>query len=77
MPLDAAQRQKVKDWLAQKCPQRTCQACGDSNWSGGDLVVMRETLPGQVITAQGVRVVPVACDNCGCVTLFAAATIGV
>jgi hypothetical protein len=76
MPLDAAQRQKVKTWLNQKCSGLRCSACGDERWTVGDLVVMADPGAMDMPNSAGFPSVPVICNSCGYTVFFATAIIG-
>jgi hypothetical protein len=86
MPLDAAQRHKVLDWLRVKCPEFRCPACGAADWGVGDLSTPLEVPPpgsNGIERARGVLpgsspgpLVWIGCNNCAYVAQFAAAVIG-
>jgi hypothetical protein len=65
MPFNAAQRQKVLDWLSIKCPGFRCPACGASDWSACGLV------------DGDVPLVGIGCNQCGFLALFSAEVVGV
>jgi hypothetical protein len=86
MPLDAAQREKVLDWLRVKCPDFRCPACGAADWGVGDLVPAPECPPaglngikwtwGPSPGGPAAPLVWIGCNNCAYVAQFAAAVIG-
>jgi hypothetical protein len=82
MPLDAAQRNKVLDWLRVKCPEFRCPACGAADWGVGDMIPPEPPLPGSngagrsPHPAPAVPLVWIGCNNCAYVAQFAATVIG-
>jgi hypothetical protein len=81
MPLDAAQRYKVFDWLRVKCPDFRCPACGAADWGVGDVILPPETVSpnGNGTKRPGNPPAPlvwIGCNNCAYVAQFAAAVIG-
>jgi hypothetical protein len=67
MPLDEARREKVLDWLANKCPHFHCPACAACDWGVCG-----------VLDPQGdVPLVCVGCNNCAFVAHFCAVMLGV
>jgi hypothetical protein len=75
MPLDAAQRLRVRTWINQKCSGLRCSACGDEKWTVGDLVVMTDLSAMGMPTSAGFPSVPVVCNSCGYTVFFATAII--
>jgi hypothetical protein len=86
MPLDAAQRHKVLDWLQVKCPDFRCPACGAADWGVGDFSTPPEGPPpglngvkrvwGPPAGGPAASLVWIGCNNCAYVAQFAATVIG-
>ena len=90
MPLDAAGRYKVLDWLRHRCPNFRCPACGATDWGVGEVLdpttlpARGASSPGRNGHAQGgpwpgpasVPLVCVGCNHCAYVALFSAEVIG-
>jgi len=79
MELAQTDRQKIAEWLQQKCGQMRCICCGFGKWE----VVGMATLPIAIdlhttrfFYAQGVPQVSVACVNCGHMLFFSSGIMG-
>jgi hypothetical protein len=82
MPLDAAGRHKVLDWLQHRCPGFRCPACGSADWGVGE-VIDGLVQPGRNGRAAhpwpgpaSVPLVCVGCNHCAYVALFSAEVVG-
>lgn len=77
MPLDEAQKQKVRGWLRSRNIRPVCASCGARDWGAGEVVsspvLDRE---GEVIEELHVPMVQLVCANCSFVMLYAAVPMG-
>ena len=77
MPLNAAQRRVLEEWMRSKVIV-TCPACGQEKWRLADAAYVRALLEeGQEDLMQDAGVVRIPCDNCGYLALFDAETLGI
>ena len=77
MPLNAAQRRVLEDWMRSKAIL-TCPACGQEKWRLADAAYVRALLEeGQEDLMEDAGVVKISCDNCGYLALFDAETLGI
>ena len=77
MPLNAAQRRVLEEWMGSKATV-TCPACGQEKWRLADAAYVRALLEeGQEDLMENAGVVKVPCDNCGYLALFDAETLGI
>jgi predicted nucleic-acid-binding Zn-ribbon protein len=77
MPLNAAQRQVLEDWMRSKAIVM-CPCCGQDKWRLAEAAYVRALLEeGQEDLMEDAGVVKIPCDNCGYLALFDAETIGV
>ena len=77
MPLNAAQRRVLEEWMRSKAIV-TCPACGQEKWRLADAAYVRALLEeGQEDLMQDAGVVRIPCDNCGYLALFDAETLGI
>lgn len=78
MPLSAAQQQKMTAWVQTKGANAVCGACGQNNWSAGDVVAapVMEASGNINIGGPSVPMAQLICNNCAYVMLFAAVPIG-
>ncbi len=77
MPLNAAQRRVLEDWMRSKAIV-TCPACGQEKWRLADAAYVRALLEeGQEDLMEDAGVVRIPCDNCGYLALFDAETLGI
>ncbi len=77
MPLNAAQRRVLEEWMRSKAIV-TCPACGQDKWRLADAAYVRALLEeGQEDLMEEAGVVKVPCDNCGYLALFDAETLGI
>ena len=77
MPLNAAQRQILEEWMRSKAIL-TCPACGQEKWRLADAAYVRALLEeGQEDLMEDAGVVRIPCDNCGFLALFDAETLGI
>jgi hypothetical protein len=80
MELSQADRDKIADWLNQKCGQMRCTCCGYGRWE----IVPMATLPividlhsTRFFYSQGVPQIGVLCANCGHTLFFNPGVIGI
>jgi hypothetical protein len=75
---EAEQQQKLQAWMRAKFPTGlTCPACRRSNWQALPLVVVPNyTSGGFSLGGPTVPMVPLACNNCAHIMLFAAVPLG-
>ncbi len=77
MPLNAAQRQVLEEWVRSKAII-SCPACGQEKWRLADAAYVRALLEeGQEDLMEDAGVVKIPCDNCGYLALFDAETLGI
>jgi predicted nucleic-acid-binding Zn-ribbon protein len=77
VPLNAAQRRILEEWMRSKAIV-TCPACGQDKWQLADAAYVRALLEeGQEDLMEDAGVVRVPCDNCGYLALFDAETLGI
>lgn len=78
MPLDAAQLQKVQNWMASKGVRGQCPYCGGSSGSSAGEIIAAPTHVGGGIAIGGptVPMLQIVCNNCGHVSHFAAVPMG-
>ena len=78
MPLNAAQRRVLQEWMHSKAIVR-CLACGqEKKWRLADAAYVRALLEeGQEDLMEEAGVVKIPCDNCGYLALFDAETLGI
>ena len=77
MPLNAAQRRVLEDWMRSKAISM-CPACGQHKWRLADAAYVRALLEeGQEDLMEDAGVVKIPCDNCGYLALFDAETLGI
>ena len=77
MPLNAAQRRVLEEWMRSKAIV-TCPACGQEKWRLADAAYVRALLEeGQEDLMEDAGVVKIPCDNCGYLALFDAETLGI
>ena len=77
MPLNAAQRQVLEDWM-HSTAIISCPACGQEKWRLADAAYVRALLEeGQEDLMEDAGVVKIPCDNCGYLALFDAETLGI
>ncbi len=77
MPLNAAQRRVLEEWMRSKVISR-CPACGQEKWRLADAAYVRALLEeGQEDLMEEAGVVKVPCGNCGYLALFDAETLGI
>ncbi len=77
MPLNAAQRRVLEEWMRSKAIV-TCPACGQDKWRLADAAYVRALLEeGQEDLMEDAGVVKIPCDNCGYLALFDAETLGI
>jgi len=69
VPLNAAQRRVLEDWMHSKAII-TCPACGQEKWRLADAAYVRALLEeGQEDLMEDAGVVRIPCDNCGYLAL--------
>jgi hypothetical protein len=77
VPLNAAQRRVLEDWMHSKAII-TCPACGQEKLRLADAAYVRALLEeGQEDLMEDAGVVRIPCDNCGFLALFDAETLGI
>ena len=77
MPLNAAQRRVLEDWMRSK-EILTCPACGQEKWRLADAAYVRALLEeSQEDLMEDAGVVRIPCDNCGYLALFDAEMLGI
>ena len=77
MPLNAAQRRVLEEWMRSKAIV-TCPACAQEKWRLADAAYVRALLEeGQEDLMEEAGVVKIPCDNCGYLALFDAETLGI
>jgi hypothetical protein len=77
MPLNAAQRRVLEEWMRSKSVVM-CPCCGQDQWRFTGAAYIRALLEeGQEDLMKDAGVVKVPCDNCGYVALFDAETISI
>ena len=77
MPLSEEQIGKVKAWFAAHGVRGDCPQCGHREHSTADLISAPNFTPGSmIIGGPTVPMLPVICNNCGHVRLFAAVLMG-
>ena len=77
MPLNAAQRRVLEDWMRSKAIL-TCPACGQEKLRLAAAAYVRALLEeGQEDLMEDAGVVRIPCDNCGFLALFDAETLGI
>ena len=77
MPLNAAQRRVLEDWMRSKAIL-TCPCCGQDKWRFAEAAYVRALLEeGQEDLMEDAGVVRIPCDNCGYLALFDAETLGI
>ena len=77
MPLTQDQQQRFQNWISNKNRNFSCPCCNQQNFSLGDIFVGNTVDNGGVAIGQGIPMVPVICNNCSYVNLFATGPIGV
>lgn len=77
MPLDEAQKQKLRGWMRTRGIRPSCASCGAEEWGAGEIVsapvLDREGTP---VEEMHVPMVQLVCTNCGYVMMYAAVPIG-
>ncbi len=77
MPLNAAQRRVLEDWMRSKAIL-TCPACGQEKLRLAAAAYVRALLEeGQEDLMEDAGVVKIPCANCGYLALFDAETLGI
>jgi predicted RNA-binding Zn-ribbon protein involved in translation (DUF1610 family) len=77
VPLNAAQRRVLEDWMRSKAIL-TCPACGQEKWRLADAAYVRALLEeGQEDLMEDAGVVKIPCNNCGYLALFDAEMLGI
>jgi predicted nucleic-acid-binding Zn-ribbon protein len=77
VPLNAAQRRVLEDWVRSKAILM-CPACGQNKWRLAEAAYVRALLEeGQEDLMEDAGVVKVPCENCGYLALFDAETLGI
>ncbi len=77
MPLNEAQKQKLRSWLNDKGVRPTCVSCGANEWGAGELVSTTVlSSEGLQITETHVPTVQLVCTNCGYIMSYAGVPIG-
>ena len=76
MTLDAAEQQKLKEWVAAKIVRRHCPACEIPIDSVVADVLELAIQPCEGASGTEIPVLPLVYPNCGYVTLFSARFIG-
>ena len=77
MPLNAAQRGILEEWMRSKAVV-LCPLCGRDGWRFAETAYVRALLgEGAEDLVEAAGVVKVPCGNCGYLALFDAGTIGI
>jgi predicted nucleic-acid-binding Zn-ribbon protein len=77
VPLNAAQRRVLEDWMRSKAILK-CPCCGQDRWHFAGAAYVRALLEaGQEDLMEDAGVVRIPCDNCGYLALFDAETLGI
>jgi predicted RNA-binding Zn-ribbon protein involved in translation (DUF1610 family) len=77
VPLNAAQRRVLEEWMHSKEIVR-CPACGQEKWRLAHAAYVRALLEeGQEDLMEDAGVVKIPCDNCGYLALFDAEMLGI
>jgi len=77
VPLNAAQREVLENWVRSKAILK-CPCCGQDKWHFAEAAYVRALLEeGQEDLMEDAGVVKVPCDNCGYLALFDAETLGI
>jgi hypothetical protein len=77
VPLNAAQRRVLEDWMHSKAILK-CPCCRQDKWHLAEAAYVRALLEeGQEDLMEDAGVVRVPCDNCGYLALFDAETLGI
>ncbi len=77
MPLNAAQRRVLEDWMRSKAIVM-CPCCGQDKWRLAEAAYIKALLEeGQEDLMEDAGVVKIPCDNCGYLALFDAETVGI
>lgn len=77
MPLNASQKQKVREWMKSRGVKPTCVSCGASDWGAGELISAPVLTPGGTQAADShVPMVQLVCINCSHTMLYAAVPMG-
>ena len=80
MTLTSEQEQKALAWLAAKRRSSVCPTCGVQNWTLLDIVASppwnAERKQFDLTPTEAVPVLRVACNNCGHLTEYACAPMG-
>jgi hypothetical protein len=77
VPLNAAQRQVLEDWMRSKAIL-TCPCCGQEKLRLAHAAYVRALLEeGQEDLMEDAGVVKIPCDNCGYLALFDAEMLGI
>jgi hypothetical protein len=79
MQLSEADRQKILDWITQKCGKMRCTCCGNGQWT----IIGAATLPigfdlhtTRFFYSEGIPQISIACNNCGHMLFFNSGIIG-
>jgi len=77
MPLDEAQKQKLRSWLKSRGVHPECASCGIRDWGAGEIIGAPILGPdGTRRTDSHVPMVQLVCTNCSYSMLYAAVPIG-
>jgi hypothetical protein len=75
--LSPLQQQVLEEWMRSKGIVR-CPACAQDNWRLAAATYVRALLEeGESDLTESGGVVKITCDNCGCIALFDAETVGI
>jgi predicted RNA-binding Zn-ribbon protein involved in translation (DUF1610 family) len=78
VPLNAAQRRVLEDWMRSKAILLKCPCCGQDKWRLAEAAYIRTLLEeGQEDLLEETGVVKIPCNNCGYLALFDAETLGI
>jgi hypothetical protein len=77
MPLKPSQRKTLEAWMRSKAIVH-CPLCGGDRWRYAEATYLRTLFDvGKTDLSDAKGVVKISCEDCGCLMLFDAETIGV
>jgi len=79
MNLNETDRQKILDWINQKCGQMRCVCCGTGRWTllgFATLPIGFDVHTTRFYYHSGIPQIAIACENCAHMVYFNAAMMG-
>ncbi|MGI9043938.1 MAG: hypothetical protein ACR2GK_07400 [Gemmatimonadaceae bacterium] len=79
MQLNDADKEKVLQWVQEKCGAMRCICCGTGNWElvqNGAIILGFDVRTTRFHYHEGIPIISIVCTNCGHVVSFAAGVMG-